>query len=173
MNSAKRPDRLAADAGAAASVGQAVKIAAETADQPDVHALLGQSDAYMAALYPAESNHLVDVATLTAPNARFLVARRGGKVIGCGAVVLGAGGEAEVKRMFVVPEARGLKLGSRILDALEAVARAEGVRMLRLETGVSQPEALGLYHRHGYVERGPFGSYKPDPLSRFFEKRIG
>ena len=126
-----------------------IAIVAESADQPEVHALLRQSDAYHAALYPAESNHLVDVAALAAPNVRFLVARRGGKAIGCGALVLGADGEAEIKRMFVVPEARGLKLGSRILDALEAAAKAEGVRIVRLETGVRQPEALGLYRRHG------------------------
>jgi len=101
------------------------------------------------------------------------VARRAGVAIGCGALVPGTGGEAELKRMFVVPEARGLKLGSRILDALEAAAKAEGVRVLRLETGVRQPEALALYHRHGYTERGPFGTYRPDPLSTFFEKWIG
>lgn len=150
-----------------------ITIAAETADQPEVHALLRQSDAYHAALYPAESNHLVDIATLTHPNARFLVARSGVVVVGCGALVLGADGEAEIKRMFVVPEARGLKLGSRILEALEATAKGEGARVLRLETGIRQREALGLYRRHGYGERGPFGSYRPDPLSTFFEKRIG
>ena len=36
-----------------------------------------------------------------------------------------------------------------------------------------QPEALALYRRHGYTERGPFGTYQPDPLSTFFEKWIG
>jgi putative acetyltransferase len=156
------------------AVSDTTVIAVEPADQPEVRALLSQSDAYYAALYPAESNHLVDVATPAQPNVHFLVARHGVKVVGCGALVVGADGEvAEVKRMFVVPEARGLKLGSRILGALEAAAGDEGVRVIRLETGVRQPEALGLYRRHGYVERGPFGSYRPDPLSTFFEKRIG
>jgi putative acetyltransferase len=45
--------------------------------------------------------------------------------------------------------------------------------LLRLETGVRQPEALGLYRKLGYRERGPFGAYKPDPLSVFMEKRVG
>lgn len=152
--------------------GTAIAIGSASPDQPEVRALLRQSDAYMASLYPAESNHMVDVAALALPNVRFLVGRRGGRAIGCGALVLGADGEAEVKRMFVVPQARGLKLGSRILDALEVAARTEGVRIIRLETGVRQPEALGLYRRHGYSERGPFGSYRPDPLSTFFEKQI-
>jgi putative acetyltransferase len=153
--------------------GAAIVIGSESPDQPDVHALLRQSDACFAGLYPAESNHLVDIATLTAANVRFLVARRGGSVVGCGAVVFGADGEAELKRMFVAPEARGLKLGSRILDALESAAKTEGARVLRLETGVRQPEALALYRRRGYTERGPFAPYQPDPLSTFFEKRIG
>ena len=171
----RRPPETAVGAAAAAGAPSdpAAVIAAESADQPEVHALLRLSDAYFAGLYPAESNHLVDVATLIAPNVRFLVARREGRVVGCGALVLGADGEAELKRMFVVPEARGLKLGSRILEALEAVAKAEGVRVLRLETGIRQPEALALYRRHAYRERGPFGSYRPDPLSTFFEKWIG
>jgi putative acetyltransferase len=150
-----------------------VVIAAETPDQADVRALLALSDAYMARLYPAESNHMVDVATLAAPNVRFLVARGDAGIVGCGALVMGSPGEAEIKRMFVVPEARGLSIGRRILAALEEIARSEGVRVVRLETGVRQPEALGLYRSCGYVERGPFGSYKPDLLSTFFEKWIG
>jgi putative acetyltransferase len=162
-----------AAATAAASADAPVSIAAEPADQPEVHALLRQSDAYHAALYPAESNHMVDVATLTQPNVRFLVARRGGAAVGCGALVLGADGEAELKRMFVLPEVRGLKIGRRILEALEAAGKAEGVRVIRLETGVRQPESLALYRRHGYTERGPFGGYRRDPLSTFFEKWVG
>ena len=46
------------------------------------------------------------------------------------------------------------------------------MHVARLETGIHQPEALGLYRRLGYVERGPFGSYALDPLSVFFEKRL-
>ena len=151
----------------------AVVIAAETADQPEVRSLLAQSDAYFASLYPAESNHLVDIATLCAPRVRFLVARLGTTAVGCGALVLGPPGEAEIKRMFVAPRARGLRIGRQILEALEATARAEGVRVIRLETGIRQPEALQLYRSSGYAERGPFGSYQPDPLSAFFEKRFG
>jgi len=156
----------------ASDPGLPISIAAEPADQPEVHALLRQSDTYFAGLYPAESNHLIDVAALAEPNVRFFVARRGGLAVGCGALVLGADGEAELKRMFVAPEARGLKIGTLLLDALEAVAKTEAVRVIRLETGVRQPESLALYRRHGYTERGPFGSYEKDPLSAYFEKWI-
>ncbi len=169
----------AADAAAAGAAGAAaadtappVSVAAEPADQPEVHALLRQSDAYFASLYPAESNHLIDATALAEPNVRFLVARRAGIAVGCGALVLGTDGEAELKRMFVAPEARGLKIGKLLLDALEAAAKTEAVRVIRLETGVRQPESLALYRRHAYTERGPFGAYQRDPLSTFFEKWI-
>jgi putative acetyltransferase len=128
---------------------------------------------YFASLYPAESNHMVDIAALSEPNVRFVVARRDSVAVGCGALVLGADGEAELKRMFVVPEARGRRIGSRILEALEEAGKAKGVRIIRLETGVRQPESLALYRRYGYTERGPFGTYQRDPLSTFFEKWIG
>src|SRR5262245_10691125 len=106
-----------------AKPAETLMIAAETADQPAVRALLQQSDAYLADLYPAESNHLVDVGALCAANVRFLVARLDDDVVGCGAVVLGAPGEAEIKRMFVSPLARGYSIGRRILAALETAAQ--------------------------------------------------
>jgi putative acetyltransferase len=158
---------------ARASSASPTTVQAESADQPEVHALLRQSDTYMAGLYPAESNHLIDVAALSEPRARFLIARCDGVAVGCGALLLGDNGEAEIKRMFVAPEARGARIGRQILSALEEVAKGEGVRVIRLETGTRQPEALGLYRRHGYTERGPFGAYQADPLSRYFEKWIG
>ena len=72
--------------------------------------------------------------------------------------------------MFVFPEARGLKLGRRLLERIEEEARREGLSCMRLETGIHQPEALGLYRSAGYVEREAFGEYRPDPLSVFMEK---
>lgn len=132
-------------------------------------------DDYMSALYPPESNHFLDVSQLLAPNVRFFVAREATRGVGCGALVVeGASDDAygEVKRMYVDPALRGRGVGRLILDALEAEARAGGVAFLRLETGPKQPEALGLYRRAGFVERGPFGDYAPDPLSVFMEKRL-
>lgn len=149
-----------------------VLITRESPDQPDVHAFLAASEAYASALYPAESNHFVDVATLVQPNVVFLVARGAGRALGCGAIVKADDGTAEIKRMWVAPEARGLKLGQRLLDALIEAARADGVSKLQLETGISQPEALGLYRRAGFVEIGPFRDYQPDSLSVFMERPL-
>jgi putative acetyltransferase len=154
-----------------------VTIAQETPNQSDVLAFLAASDAYAASLYPAESNHLVDVAALLTPDVRFLVARTGATsmAVGCGAVMLCVDTDGdrygEIKRMWVDQSARGLGVGAKILTALEAIAKLEKRSALRLETGVSQPEALALYRKVGFVVRPPFGAYQPDPLSVFMEKR--
>ena len=144
----------------------------ESPRQADVERLLEALDGYQSALYPPESNHLLDVGALGAPNIRFLVARRAERALGCGALRIDADGYGELKRMFVVPEARGLRLGRRILDRLEEEARRAGLSCVRLETGIHQPEALGLYRSAGYVEREAFGGYRPDPLSVFMEKSL-
>ncbi len=149
-----------------------IQITVEDPAQAEVAPLLQASDAYMASLYPAESNHMLDVASLRQPQVTFLVARVDGKALGCGAVVDSGEGWAEVKRMFVSPAARGLKLGRRILDEIEAIATRRGARALRLEMGGLQPEAIGLYRSAGFVEIGPFGDYGADPLSIFMEKTL-
>jgi len=149
-----------------------IEIAVEDPAGPEIAPLLQASDAYMASLYPAESNHMLDVASLRQPRVAFLVARVDGEAQGCGAVVDSGEGWAEVKRMFVSPSARGRKLGRRLLDEIETIAVRRGVRVLRLEMGGLQPEALGLYRSAGFVEIGPFGAYGPDPLSVFMEKSL-
>ena len=134
-------------------------------------ALLALSDAYAASLYPAESNHMVDASSLAQPHVIFCVACRGEQVLGCGASVLYTG-YAEIKRMFVLEEARGLRLGERILAYLEGETAARGVRTLRLETGIHSHGARRLYERCGYQQIGPFADYWDDPLSVFYEKNL-
>jgi putative acetyltransferase len=147
-------------------------ISIESPDQPDVLALLEASDAYMALLYPAESNHLLDVGALQKPEVTFVVARVDGRAAGCGAVVRPAAGWAEIKRMFVAEGARGQRIGQKLLQRLECVAAVAGCQILRLETGVKQTEAIGLYRSAGFAEIPAFGDYKSDPLSVFMEKSI-
>ena len=149
-----------------------VTIAREPVRQPEVLRLLEMSDAYMADLYPAESNHLLDVSSLEKPGVEFFVARNDGRIVGCCALVDAGDGTAEIKRMFVDPESRGLSIGRRLMEMLDSAGREMGLVAIRLETGISQPEALGLYRRFGYVEIGPFGTYKADPLSLFMEKQL-
>jgi putative acetyltransferase len=143
---------------------------------PAVAALLAESDATMARLYPAESNHLEGVDALCAPHVHFVGCWVDGALVGCGAVKRlhdADGAYGEIKRVFVQPAWRGRGHSLAVMAALEAHLLSAGVPLARLETGIHQPEALGLYRRLGYQARAPFGAYRPDPLSLFLEKRLG
>ena len=128
----------------------------------------------MSALYPAESNHFDGVDTLRLPNVLFLGAVADGALIACGAVktLRDDGAYGEVKRVYVEPAHRGRGISKALMAALEAHLLQAGIALARLETGVLQPEAIGLYRRLGYRERPAFGKYLPDPLSLFMEKEL-
>ncbi|MET9377834.1 GNAT family N-acetyltransferase [Streptomyces sp. NPDC003035] len=83
-----------------------------------------------------------------------------------------ADGDAELKRMYVIPEARGLGLARRILAALEADARAAGRIRMVLETGTAQPEAIALYTSSGYEPCAKFGYYREYENSRCYAKPL-
>ena len=74
--------------------------------------------------------------------------------------------------MYVRPQFRGRGLGKLMLNHLADYARQRGVGMLRLEAGIHQKEAIGLYEGSGFQRIPAFGPYIEDPLSLFFEKRI-
>jgi putative acetyltransferase len=144
----------------------------ESPNQPEVLAMLARLDAYHAALYPAESNHLMDVDALMAGDVLFLVARDiDGNAVGCAALVNRAG-YGELKRMFVDERKRGQGTGRQLLEHVAMFAKMCGLQVLRLETGIHQPEAIGLYERFGFERVAPFGDYQADPLSLFMEKRL-
>ena len=135
--------------------------------------LIEELDAYLGSLYPPECNHLLPVEVLQQSNVTFLTASLDGRLVGCGAFV-NQGEYAEIKRMYVVPECRGMKIGKRILQELEKHIISGGLKIARLETGIHQPEALGLYTGMGYQKRKAFGSYRDDEyMSVFMEKKLG
>jgi putative acetyltransferase len=149
-----------------------VDIAVEDPAQPEIEALLKDGECHSAELYPAESIHHLALDVLRAANVRFHVARNGeGRAVATGALVL-HGSWAEIKRMWVIPAARGLGISRKVLETLEARARSEGVRFLRLETGSDNQVALRLYARAGFAMRDIFADYRPDPLSAFMEKDL-
>ncbi|MFD2794313.1 GNAT family N-acetyltransferase [Promicromonospora vindobonensis] len=79
-------------------------------------------------------------------------------------------GTTEVKRVYVAPGHRGRGLSRTLMSAVEDVARSAGVRHLVLETGLMQPESLGLYLRMGYDPVESFGVFSDEPDSRCFGK---
>jgi putative acetyltransferase len=149
-----------------------ITIIADDPAQPEVRKLIEELDAFLVDLYPPESNHLLPIDALRQSNVTFLTARMRDRVVGCGALVNHDGEYGELKRMFVSPEFRGLRIGRLILDELESRARASELRLIRLETGVSQHNALTLYENAGYRRTGPFGTYHQDPLSVYLEKQL-
>ena len=148
----------------------------ERPDTPDAATLVEELEAHLAARYPAESRHGFSVQRLVEEGVDFFVLRVDGVPAGCGGILFvdPADDEAygEVKRMYVRPHHRGEGLGRRILEGLVAHARDRGVLLLRLETGIDQREAIGLYEAMGFRERPPFGPYREDPLSPCYELRL-
>ncbi|MGH9134614.1 MAG: GNAT family N-acetyltransferase [Ilumatobacteraceae bacterium] len=107
-----------------------------------------------------------------------VVGRLDGRAVACGALrridaIDGTGvATAELKRMYVAPDARGHKLGAAVVDRLELEAGALGIERLVLETGSRQLEAIGLYERAGFTTRDRWGEYANAPHSRCYEKRL-
>jgi putative acetyltransferase len=141
---------------------------------PDAKALITASDAYMMALYPAVSNHLESVAALAQPNVLFLGGYLDGKLVACGAVRTRTddGTYGEIKRVFVLEQQRGKGFSKAIMQRLEEHLLKTAVTLARLETGIRQPAAIGLYKKLGYRERPPFAAYQLDPFSLFMEKNL-
>jgi len=150
----------------------AVTIVAARPDSPEAMELLAELDSALFEYpYPPESRHAFSVEQLLRESVAFFVASYDGQLAACGGVKLFAD-YGEVKRMFVRPQFRGKGLGKAILNRLAAHARANRINILRLETGIYQVEAIGLYDVWGFQRRGPFGEYKDDPNTVYFEKPI-
>ena len=152
-------------------------IVPERPDTADAMLLIAELEEYLTPQYPAESRHGFSVDKLIREKVAFFVMRHDDIPAGCGGVKLfgpsdGEVSYGEVKRMYVRPHFRGLGLAKLMLQQLADHALSQGVTRLRLETGIYQTEAIGLYERWGFVQIPPFGEYKPDPLSLFYEKQI-
>lgn len=147
-----------------------------TAPTPELRELIGELDAVLNAAYEPHQRHGLAIAQLFEPHVRFFVARLDGAAVACGGVAL-FDGYAEVKRMYTRPALRGRGVAKAVLRRLEEEARGSGITMLRLETGLHQAEAVGLYRRAGFTGCGAFGDYAQMPArdietSLFFEKPI-
>jgi putative acetyltransferase len=141
-------------------------------DAPEAADLVGRAEAELAQNYAPEHRHGLAVGALLAQRARFYLARVDGEALGCAGYVVFAPGDAELKRMFVAPGARGLGLAKRLLETIEREAASEGVARLYLETGTLQTEAIGLYRSAGFSDCGAFGDYADNGVSVFMEKRL-
>jgi putative acetyltransferase len=149
-----------------------VVITAERPDTPEAKLLIDELQTHLESFYPPESRHGFSVERLIAENVAFFVLRADGQPAGCGGVKLFGREYGELKRMYVRPQFRESGFGRKILDHLAGHARAHGVSLLRLETGIHQKAAIGLYERYGFRRIPPFGPYTDDPLSRCYQKQL-
>jgi GNAT superfamily N-acetyltransferase len=151
----------------------------EPFDAPDAQALCAAQQTEMLALYRGEADigPARDAPMFVPPRGIFLVVRDDdGTALACGGVTRFTHDETrgELKRMYVVPEARGRGLGRRLLDELEQHARELGFAALVLETGDLQEAALGLYRTSGYTRIPCYPPYdaREGSLSLCFEKEL-
>src|SRR5712691_9284708 len=124
-------------------------------------ALIDSLNAELRGVYsePGATHFHLDLEEVADGRGTFLVVYREGTPVGCGALRLLDAETAELKRMYVSPIVRGSGLGRRLVAALEAEARALGVRRLVLETGVRQAAALTLYRATGFQPIPLYGEY--------------
>ncbi|GHH47353.1 GNAT family N-acetyltransferase [Streptomyces candidus] len=152
-------------------------------DHPDAVKLNDQVQLEYAERYGESDMTPLDPAMFTPPRGLYLIAydNEGFPVATGGWRAQQAGeenyadGDAELKRMYVVPAARGRALARRILALLEADARAAGRTRMVLETGTEQPEAIALYLSAGYTQvpqANRFGLYRTTDESRCFTKPL-
>jgi GNAT superfamily N-acetyltransferase len=153
--------------------GDGYELIAVRFDAPDVYALVVAQQVELTGrdgrgdIGPARNAAMFEL-----PDGVFLAVHDEGRAVACGGVCRFDETRAELKRMYVVPEARGRGLGRLLLEALEDEARRLGYAGIVLETGEGQQESLGLYASAGYEPIPCYGVYAGQPISRCFEKRL-
>jgi putative acetyltransferase len=149
-------------------------IAKEDPRSPDVSRLLSAFVDEVKKRYdsPPADVGIFDPDLVSVPRSVFLVARRNGDAVGCGALIPIDEYSVEVKRMFVARESRGLGIATMILDELERLARELDYDAMRLETGVKQPESIALYGKAGFYRIPNFPPFENDGSAVCFEKKI-
>lgn len=135
----------------------------------DIRELLERHLALARAVTPPRDVHALDIDGLLRPDVTFFSFRRGGELLGVGAIRQLDARHAELKSMHTAQEARGRGVGRAMLGHLIEVARERGCRRVSLETGtmLAFAPARSLYASAGFEPCGPFGGYRPSPSSAF------
>lgn len=150
-----------------------ITVTVEDPRQPEIEALLRAGDAHALSLYPADSCYMLNLDELVEPGVTVFVARDAqARALGMAALVNRGDSSGELKRLYVDEAGRGQGVATAVMDALEAAARAEGIRTLQLETGPKQLPAIALYERRGYHHIENFGPYVGDEFSVCMEKTL-
>lgn len=155
-------------------------VRAQTPDTEPGSTLIGELWSELVARYlgaavtaegEAERDDL-ELAELAPPDGTFLVAHADDGPVGCGGIRRYDATTGEIKRMYVRPDARGRGVSRTLLRELEDVARQLGYDALVLETGLRQPEAIGLYESAGYARIQSYGYFRNEPLCVCYRKEL-
>ena len=146
--------------------------------QPDALRLIDEVQAEYVQRYGGPDHTPLEHAMFEPPAGSFFVGYVAGEAVATGAwrrvevSAFGSTSVAEIKRMYVVPHLRGAGVARRMLAHLETTAAESGFDALVLETGLRQPEAIGLYESSGYVPVPGFGYHRDLPLSRCYGRSL-
>lgn len=130
-----------------------------TSDNPDFQKLVALLDADLK-IRDGEDHAFYAQYNKSATLNEVLVCYENELAVGCGALRRYEEKTVEIKRMFVLPEQRGKGIAQKILKELETWAKELGYTQCILETGVNQPEAIGLYKKTAYTITPNYGQYK-------------
>jgi putative acetyltransferase len=152
-----------------------IAIEIETPLQDDVRDMVAALNDTMRPLTPREFQFQLTVEQMAEPAVTLFVARdAAGQPVGMGALKDHGAALGEVKRMFTLPEARGRRVGARVLQHIEALARDKAISRLVLETGEAAgfEPAWRVYERGGFNRCGAVLDYPDSGFSRFYEKKL-
>ena len=141
-------------------------------DEPPGSELLGELIAFFNEIYPGRAARPGSVTTpdeMVAPTGAFLVGYEDGRPVAIGGVRRLEGSICELKRMYVVADARGRGVGRALLAALEQAAREIGRERARLDAGPRQTESRALFARTGYVD---IPKYNDNHIADYFAEKV-
>jgi GNAT superfamily N-acetyltransferase len=141
-------------------------------NEPVVRALEAELQQEYVRRYGGLDQTPIDEGEFDPPAGLFLVGFVGSEPVASGGFRRHADGVAEIKRMYVTEDHRGIGLARRMLAELESRAAQAGYARAVLMTGLAQPEAIALYQSSGYAAIEPFGIYKKSELVRCFGKDL-
>jgi len=150
----------------------AVTVSVESPLQDEVRQLIAELNQALLALTPAEFCYHMTAEEMARPDTTVFIAREDGAAVACGALRRHGEGIGEVKRMYTRPAHQGRGIGGRILEAIEALARSEGISRLVLETGDRHPAAWRVYERGGFARCGAVLDYPDSGYSVFYAKTL-
>lgn len=148
-----------------------VTVAQEDPKTEDAAGILKDSHIFMQAMFSPDQNHFLTIDELCRDNILLFVGRVDGVAAGTGSLVI-KDGYGEVKSMYTRSRFRGQGVADAVLNRIEREAHARNLPFLRIETGDLLHEAMRLYSRFGFYDRGPFGDYEDDGSSVFLEKSL-